>query len=83
MGLFDFMSGAGENDVTAQVDVAPERVDELRRKNISDNIAKLDIDGEQVVVSVDGEVATLTGSAPGQESMEKMVLCAGNQAHVE
>src|SRR5690606_118816 len=42
-------------------------------------VAELDIDGEQVEVSVSGDKATLRGSAPSQEALEKIVLCAGNQ----
>jgi nucleoid-associated protein YgaU len=79
MGFFDFMSGAGENRITDKVEVSQDRLNELRQQNISKSIAELDIAGEQVKVSVSGEVATLTGTAPSQESMEKIVLCAGNQ----
>ena len=79
MGLFDFMSSAGEKEITDTVQVSQERIDELRKDNISSNLAKLDIEGEQVSVEVNGEIAILTGSAPSQEAMEKMVLCAGNQ----
>ncbi|PLW70702.1 peptidoglycan-binding protein LysM [Pseudohalioglobus lutimaris] len=91
MGLFDFIQEAGEalaekamgstasDELTKTVEVSPERVNQLRGEQIASAIAKLDIDGEQVNVAVDGSVATLTGSAPSQEALEKMVLCAGNQ----
>jgi nucleoid-associated protein YgaU len=79
MGLFDFMSSAGENEITAKVEVSQDRLNELRQQNISKSIAELDIDGEQIKVAVKGDVATLTGTAPTREAMEKMVLCAGNQ----
>ena len=79
MGLFDFMSGAGEDDITSKVEVSAERLDELRKQSITEKLAQLDIEGEQVSVSVKGDVATLTGTAPSQEALEKMVLCAGNQ----
>ncbi len=83
MGLFDFIKNAGENDVTRSVDdpvtVSPERVDQLRKESITKSLAALDIEGEQVSVTVTGEIATLKGSAPSQEALEKMVLCAGNQ----
>lgn len=91
MGLFDFIQDAGEaltekalgstasEDLTKSAEVSPERVNQLRGEQISAAIAKLDIDGEQVKVVVDGSTATLTGSAPSQEALEKMVLCAGNQ----
>ena len=79
MGLFDFLSDAGEDKVTETVDVPPARVNELREQNISRMVAQLDVDGEQVGVKVNGETAVLTGTAPSQEAREKIVLCAGNQ----
>jgi nucleoid-associated protein YgaU len=78
MGLFDFMSDAGEKH-TETVEVSPARLNELREQNISRMVAKLDIDGEKVAVKVNGDKAVLTGSAPSQEALEKIVLCAGNQ----
>lgn len=79
MGLFDFMSVAGADKVTQTDEISPERLDQLRKESISKNIAKLDIDRDKVNVAVKGEVVTLTGSAPSQEALEKIVLCAGNQ----
>lgn len=79
MGFFDFFKDAGENDLTAKVDVSQDRVDAIRQEHIEKNIAQLDIEGEVVSVSVNGDVATLRGTAPSQEALEKMVLCAGNQ----
>jgi nucleoid-associated protein YgaU len=91
MGLFDFVKDAGEaltekvmggsadDELTKTVEVSPERLNQLRGENISREIMKLPIDGEQVSVNVNGSVAVLTGSAPNQEALEKIVLCAGNQ----
>ena len=80
MGLFDFMSDAGEDKVTETVEVSAARVNQLREENIARMVTQLDdVDGEQVGIKVDGETAVLTGSAPSQEAMEKIVLCAGNQ----
>lgn len=91
MGLFDFVAEAGEKlsekvmgstaneEATSTVEVAPERVNELRAQNIARMVAELDVDGEQVRVSVDGDTARLTGTAPSQADLEKIVLCAGNQ----
>ncbi|MCG6869780.1 MAG: peptidoglycan-binding protein LysM [Gammaproteobacteria bacterium] len=81
MGLFDFMKGAGDNkaEVSDQVEVSQERIDQLRQESITRSIAQLDVEGEEVTVTVNGEVATMTGRAPSVEAMEKMVLCAGNQ----
>ena len=79
MGLFDFMSDAGKNKLTETVEVSPERINELRAEFITKSLAELDIEGEQIAVSVNNGIAVLTGTAPSQEAMEKMVLCAGNQ----
>ncbi|MBN7795733.1 peptidoglycan-binding protein LysM [Parahaliea mediterranea] len=91
MGLFDFVAEAGEkltekvlgstNDanINRPVEISPERVNQLRQENIGRMLAQLDIEGEQVTVTVNGALATLTGTAPSQEALEKMVLCAGNQ----
>lgn len=80
MGLFDFMKDAGSDiDIAAPAEVSQERVDELRRKNIAKMVAELDVEGEQVSVQVKGDTAVLTGTAPSQEALEKIVLCAGNQ----
>lgn len=90
MGLFDFVRDAGETltekalgstgseDLTSTVKVSPERINQLRSEQITGQIAQLDIDGEQVTVEVNGNVAALTGSAPSQEALEKIVLCTGN-----
>jgi nucleoid-associated protein YgaU len=91
MGLFDFVAEAGEKltdkvmgdtsgtGVTEKVEVSADRIDKLREESINKSLAALDIDGEQVSVQVNGDNAILTGSAPSQEALEKMVLCAGNQ----
>ena len=50
MGIFDFVKDAGADDLTKTVEVSPERIEELRRENIARKVAKLDIDGEQVLV---------------------------------
>jgi nucleoid-associated protein YgaU len=91
MGMFDFVASAGEklaktvsgddaaSSINDTVEVTQDRLDTLRTENIVRNLAALDIDGEQVSVTVKVEVATLEGTAPSQEALEKLVLCAGNQ----
>lgn len=79
MGFFDFMSSAGENKLTEKVEVSQDRINELRQQNIVKKIAGLGLAGKPISVLVDGEVATLAGSAPDQATLEKIVLCAGNQ----
>lgn len=91
MGMFDFIASAGEklastvsgdaaaSSINDTVVVTQERLDTLRTENIVRNLAALDIDGEHVNVTVKDEIATLEGTAPSQEALEKLVLCAGNQ----
>ena len=91
MGLFDFVADAGEKltekvmgstaneGATETVEVSAERVNELRQQNIAHTVSQLDIDGEKITVRVSDDTATLTGTAPSQEALEKIVLCAGNQ----
>jgi nucleoid-associated protein YgaU len=91
MGLFDFVKDAGgaltdkvtggstDDALTRTVEVSPERINQLRGDQITSDIAKLAIEGEQVSVDVNDSIAVLTGTAPSQEALEKMVLCAGNQ----
>ncbi len=91
MGLFDFVASAGDKlmdaalpgtsaqDISDTVEVTQDKLDQLRKENIERTLAGLDIEGEQVRITVTGETALLEGSAPTQEALEKMVLCAGNQ----
>lgn len=95
MGMFDFVKDAGsaltdkvtgggaDDDLTKTVEVSPERINQLRSDKISAELAQLAIEGEQVSVNVNGSTAVLAGTAPSQEALEKMVLCAGNQHGIE
>lgn len=95
MGMFDFVKDAGsaltdkvtgggaDDALTKTVEVSPERINQLRSDQISADLAQLAIEGEQVNVNVNGSVAVLAGTAPSQEALEKMVLCAGNQHGIE
>ena len=95
MGMFDFVKDAGEaltekvlgstnTEAATQTDEIPQaRIDELRQANIEKSIAALAVDGEVVNVAVNGGTVVLTGSAPSQEALEKIVLCAGNQFGIE
>jgi nucleoid-associated protein YgaU len=80
MGLFDFFKKDAGEELTDTVEVSPERINGLREQSISGRISEIEgVDAQQVSVSVKGEIATLSGAAPSQEALEKMVLCAGNQ----
>ena len=95
MGMFDFVKDAGEaltekvlgstdaEEAIKTDEISQERIDELRKANIEKSIAALDIDGEVVTVAVNGGTVVLSGNAPSQEALEKIVLCAGNQFGIE
>jgi nucleoid-associated protein YgaU len=51
MGFFDFLSSAGEDKITAKVEVSQDRVNELRRQNISKRIAALGLAGAPVAAA--------------------------------
>jgi len=93
MGLFDFVKEAGsklggvahdaineeEDTISGAADIAPERVDQLRRENIEKTFSESGFDVDSVTVAVSGSSVTLTGSVPDQVTCEKLTLAAGNQ----
>ena len=92
MGLFDFVTNAGsklgekifevandDSDITAPTEVSPERINELRAKSITENIAESGVIVQDLRVAVNGEKATLEGKVNTQECSEKLTLVAGNQ----
>jgi LysM repeat protein len=92
MGLFSFVTEAGSKlgsavydmlhkgeDVTKPVTIPPERLNELRRKNIESTIAQLGLPVNGLQVTVDGDRVTLAGSVKDQATCEKITLAAGNQ----
>ncbi|MEM9293180.1 MAG: peptidoglycan-binding protein LysM [Acidobacteriota bacterium] len=94
MGLFSFVKSAGEKlfggkdepkapeKGTAEDSEARERFEALVAKQraaaISTAISKNQLEVADLDVSVDGDTATLKGSAPNQETREKAILVAGN-----
>ncbi len=92
MGLFDFVTKAGsklggkifdvthnEIDVTKPKEITPEKLNELRKKSIIENIKESGVNVEDLSVVVDGEQVTIGGKVKTQESCEKLTLVAGNQ----
>jgi len=85
MGLFDFVTNAGEKmfgsdekkeDITT---VSPERINELRQERITKMIAEAGLEIEQLKVTANGELVTLEGAVKTQSDSEKATLTAGNQ----
>ena len=92
MGLFDFVKEAGgalgnkiydltndDEDITKPTTISPERINQLRKANIERTIAEMDLGIEAFQADVDGELVTITGTAPNQAAVEKATLACGNQ----
>lgn len=92
MGLFDFVTAAGsklggkiydithdDTDSTAPIEVSPERVNELRKASLTENINESGVVVQNLNVEVDGSLATINGKVNTQECSEKITLVAGNQ----
>lgn len=81
MGLFDFFKHSGE-DLVENVDnneeVDQETTDASLAEAIESRINELGLEITDLGVSVSDGIATLTGEAPDQETLEKTVLAAGN-----
>lgn len=95
MGLFDFVTNAGsklggkifdvthdEVDLSAPVQISPERLNELRTKSITENIEETGVIVQNLNVAVDGDKVTLGGKVNTQTCSEKLTLVAGNQRGV-
>jgi nucleoid-associated protein YgaU len=95
MGLFSFIKDAGAKvfgigkttaeekaeaalEETAKVAAANERASQ-RLINV---IGDLGLEVENLCVSIDGEVATINGTAKNQETREKVILVVGNTAGI-
>ncbi len=94
MGLFDFVKNAGEKlgfgkDEPARAPAAapakaptPEDIkkasDRRRAMGLVKHIAGLGFEVEEFSVRVDGDLATLGGTAKSQSDREKIVLAVGN-----
>lgn len=93
MGLFSFVASAGgklgssvydmlnkDEDITKPTTISPERMNELRKRNIELGIREEFGDVvNDVTVAVNGEVVTLSGTIVNQSSCEKVILSAGNR----
>jgi len=93
MGLIDFIKGAGEKlfgndnddaaaieddareDAEAKAAVNARRIDSLTRY-----VGRMDLGIQDLGITVDGDLVTVSGTAPSQEAREKTVLALGNTA---
>ncbi len=95
MGLFSFIKDAGAKvfgigkttaeekaearlEETARIEAQNERASQRLINTISD----LGFEVENICVSIDGDVATVNGTAKNQETREKVILVIGNTAGI-
>ena len=71
MGFFDFISGAGKQNILGKGDDAA-----AIKEEIESSFSELPVDG--LVVSVEGDTVTLAGIAQDYATREKAILIAGN-----
>ena len=92
MGLIDFIKGAGEKifnkeDDAAEVaaaaaaEAAAEDVAESKKEEtLGKYVGRMGLEIDNLGISVDDDVVTVSGTAPSQEVREKIVLALGNTA---
>jgi len=72
MGIFKFITDKGKELLGGRKDPAKAIKDEVRDLGLDDGL------GKDFEVEVDGETVLLKGTAPDQETKEKIILAAGN-----
>ncbi|HEY7819637.1 MAG TPA: peptidoglycan-binding protein LysM, partial [Vicinamibacteria bacterium] len=72
MGLFDFVTAAGEKLF------GPKESDQERSAKLENRVRKMSIGVEMLKVDVKGEQATVSGKVQSQADREKIVLVVGN-----
>lgn len=80
MGLFSFFKKAGSRKLEEEAEAAKSAADEAAYKSqlLSDIVKSLDIDIENLDVSLSDDVVTVSGAANSQADKEKVVLALGN-----
>ncbi|GLR20072.1 peptidoglycan-binding protein LysM [Portibacter lacus] len=80
MGLFSFFKKAGSKKLNEEAEAAKAEADAAAYKSklLGDIVKSLDIDIEDLEVSLDDDVVTVSGSADSQADKEKVILALGN-----
>ncbi len=90
MGLIDFFKGAGEkifgkddDEATKAAEAANDAAaktaaDARRATSLERHVERLGLGIENIGIGVNGELVTVSGTAPSQEIREKTVLALGN-----
>ena len=81
MGLFSFIKNAGAKlfgDSEAEAAAEAAEANAQKEALIREFVNKFDLKIEDLQVSVEGDKATLMGTAPSQADKEKLILAVGN-----
>lgn len=93
MGLINFLKDAGSKifgeeeeknieEQRSEPDFDDEKYDRRRADAMQKKIESFDFEVERLAIAVEGDVVTVHGTVPDQETREKIVLALGNQAGV-
>lgn len=84
MGLFKFLKSAGRKEQEAEEAAVIEKNRELIKANkLKRYVLSLELDVDNLKITFDDGVATVTGTAAAQSEREKVVLAIGNTEGVE
>ena len=83
MGLIDFVKSAGEklfgrDDKGAVAGESPEVIARRKARLLGETVEKLGFEVENLGISINGDVATVSGKVGSHETREKIVLVVGN-----
>jgi len=87
MGLFSFIKNAGakvfgigktEAEEAAEALAAKRAAETAAASSMAETVRDLQLEVENLNISIDGDVATITGMAYNQATKEKVVLVVGN-----
>ncbi|MDX2438080.1 MAG: peptidoglycan-binding protein LysM [Acidobacteriota bacterium] len=90
MGLFDFIKDAGKKifhkddgaAVAAAQEAAGAAAEKVKAENLTNFVQGLGLEIDDLVLVVDDDLVTVSGTAPSQEIREKVVLAIGNTAGI-
>lgn len=95
MGLFSFIKdagakvfGIGKTTAEEKAEAAMEAAEKTAASNerasqqLTKVINDLGLDVEELCIAIDGETATINGTAKNQETREKVILVVGNSAGI-
>lgn len=90
MGLIDFIKDAGKKifhkddgaAAAAAQEAANSAAEKAQAEDLTNFVQGLGLEIDDLVIVVDDDLVTVTGTAPSQEIREKIVLAVGNTAGI-